>query len=204
VPGTLVLNASYEPLCVVPIRRAVVLILAEKAYVVESGDGFMHSAHRQVPVPQVVRLARYVRVPYRRQVPLTRRAVLARDAHRCAYCTVKADTIDHVVPRSRGGRNEWTNVVAACARCNHRKGDRLLAEIGWTLPRSPIQPSASVALVLGWAKRDPSWDRYLGHEIAPCELTGFAAVSLAGSSGAGVLGGRELGTVAAARDLAAS
>jgi 5-methylcytosine-specific restriction endonuclease McrA len=172
VPGTLVLNASYEPLCVVPIRRAVVLILAEKAYVVESGDGFLHSAHHQVPIPQVVRLARYVRVPYRRQVPLTRRAVLARDAHRCVYCSVRADTIDHVVPRSRGGRNEWTNVVAACARCNHRKGDRLLGEIGWSLPRVPIQPSASVALVLGWAKRDPSWDRYLGHEIAPCEVAG--------------------------------
>ena len=172
MPGTLVLNASYEPLCVVPIRRAVVLILAEKAYVVESGDGYLHSAHRQVPVPQVVRLARYVRVPYRRQVPLTRRAVLARDAHRCVYCAVRADTIDHVVPRSRGGRNEWTNVVAACARCNHRKGDRLLGEIGWALPRVPIQPSASVALVLGWAKRDPSWDPYLGHEIAPCEVAG--------------------------------
>ncbi|HJQ00031.1 MAG TPA: HNH endonuclease [Jatrophihabitans sp.] len=170
MPGTLVLNASYEPLCVVPIRRAVVLILAEKAYVVEAGGGYLHSAHRQVPVPQVVRLARYVRVPYRRQVPLTRRAVLARDAHRCVYCTVRADTIDHVVPRSRGGRNEWTNVVAACARCNHRKGDRLLGEIGWSLPRVPIQPSASVALVLGWAKRDPSWDRYLGHDIAPCEV----------------------------------
>ncbi|HET6210970.1 MAG TPA: HNH endonuclease [Jatrophihabitans sp.] len=170
MPGTLVLNASYEPLCVVPIRRAVVLILAEKAYVVEAGDGYLHSAHHQVPIPHVVRLARYVRVPYRRQVPLTRRAVLARDAHRCVYCAVRADTIDHVVPRSRGGRNEWTNVVAACARCNHRKGDRLLGEIGWSLSRTPTQPSASVALVLGWAKRDPAWDRYLGQEVAPSEL----------------------------------
>jgi 5-methylcytosine-specific restriction endonuclease McrA len=170
VAGTLVLNASYEPLCVVPMRRAVVLVLAEKAFVVEAGEGFLHSATNSVPIPQVVRLARYVRVPYRRQVPLTRRAVLARDAHRCVYCTVKADTIDHVVPRSRGGRNEWTNVVAACARCNHRKGDRLLSEMGWTLSRTPSQPSASVALVLGWAKRDPCWDRYLGYDLAPLQL----------------------------------
>lgn len=161
MPGTLVLNASYEPLCVVPMRRAVVLILSEKAYVVESGQGFLHSAHTSVPVPQVVRLARYVRVPYRRQVPLTRRAVLARDVHRCAYCAVRADTIDHVVPRSRGGHNEWTNVVAACARCNHRKGDKLLAELGWHLQHAPVQPPANVALVLGWAVRDPSWERYL-------------------------------------------
>ncbi|MCW2538916.1 MAG: endonuclease [Frankiales bacterium] len=164
--GTLVLNASYEPLCVVPIRRAVVLVLTEKAVVVEAGEGMLHSASTAIPIPQVVRLARYVRVPYRRQIPLTRRAVLARDAHRCVYCAVRADTVDHVVPRSRGGRNEWTNVVAACARCNHRKGDRLLGEIGWTLPRPAVQPSATVAVVLGWAKRDPAWDRYLGFEAA--------------------------------------
>jgi 5-methylcytosine-specific restriction endonuclease McrA len=175
VAGTLVLNASYEPLCVVPMRRAVVLVLAEKAFVVEAGQGYLHSARTSVPVPQVVRLARYVRVPYRRQLPLTRRAVLARDAHRCVYCTVRADTIDHVVPRSRGGRNEWTNVVAACARCNHRKGDRLLSEIGWSLPRMPVQPSAHVALVLGWAKRDPSWDRYLGLQDAALDLTASAS-----------------------------
>jgi len=178
VAGTLVLNASYEPLCVVPMRRAVVLVLSEKAFVVEAGEGFLHSAASSVPIPQVVRLARYVRVPYRRQVPLTRRAVLARDAHRCVYCEVRADTIDHVVPRSRGGRNEWTNVVAACARCNHRKGDRLLSEIGWTLARPPAQPSASVALVLGWAKRDPSWDRYLGYDLAPARLAAELAPPL--------------------------
>jgi 5-methylcytosine-specific restriction endonuclease McrA len=160
--AALVLNATYEPLCVVPLRRAVVLVLAEKAVVVEASDDVMHSERLTLPVPTVVRLARFVRVPYRREVPLTRRAVLERDAHACAYCGAKADTIDHVRPRSRGGLHFWTNVVAACARCNHRKGDRLLAEIGWTLPRTPTQPSAHVALVLGWAKRDPSWDRYLG------------------------------------------
>jgi len=175
VAGTLVLNASYEPLCVVPTRRAVVLILAEKAVAVESGDGFLHSAHHSIPVPHVVRLSRYVRVPYRRQIPLTRRAVLARDAHRCVYCALRADTVDHVVPRSRGGRNEWTNVVAACARCNHRKGDRLLAEIGWALNRAPVQPPATVAVVLGWAKRDPSWDRYLAYTQPLLEVTASAS-----------------------------
>lgn len=172
--GTLVLNASYEPLCVVPMRRAVVLLLAEKAVVVEAGSEVMRSAFSEIQIPHVVRLCRYVRVPYRRQIPLTRRAVLARDAHRCVYCTVRADTIDHVIPRSRGGRNEWTNVVAACARCNHRKGDRLLSEIGWSLPRPPSQPSATVALVLGWAKRDPCWDRYLGSDPALVTVTASA------------------------------
>src|SRR5690242_11934190 len=159
--AALVLNATYEPLCVVPLRRAVVLVLAEKAVVVESSEDVMHSERLAVPIPTVVRLARYVRVPYRREVPLTRRAVLERDAHTCAYCGLKADTIDHVRPRSRGGLHVWTNVVAACARCNHRKGDRLLAEMGWQLAAPPVQPPATVAVVMGWAKKEPSWQPYL-------------------------------------------
>ena len=159
--GALVLNATYEPLCVVPLRRAVVLVLAEKAVVVEAGDGVMRSARTSIPVPTVVRLSRYVRVPYRREVPLTRRAVLDRDRHACAYCGTRADTIDHVRPRSRGGQHIWTNVVAACARCNHRKGNRLLSELGWHLVSVSAQPPATVAVVLGWAKRDPAWQRYL-------------------------------------------
>ncbi len=159
--GALVLNATYEPLCVVPLRRAVVLVLAEKAVVVEAGNSVMHSARASIPVPSVVRLAHYVRVPYRREVPLTRRAVLDRDNHTCVYCGVRADTIDHVRPRSRGGEHIWTNVVAACARCNHRKGDRLLGELGWHLSPPPSQPPATVAVVLGWTKRDPAWQRYL-------------------------------------------
>jgi 5-methylcytosine-specific restriction endonuclease McrA len=164
--AALVLNATYEPLCVVPLRRAVVLVLAEKALVVESSERVMHSERLTVPIPTVVRLARFVRVPYRRDVPLTRRAVLDRDAHACVYCGLRADTIDHVRPRSRGGQHVWTNVVAACARCNHRKGDRLLTEIGWTLPAPPVQPPATVAVVMGWAAREPTWDRWLSLEPA--------------------------------------
>ncbi len=160
--GALVLNATYEPLCVVPLRRAVVLVLAEKAVVVEAGEGVMRSERRSIPVPTVVRLSRYVRVPYRRDVPLTRRAILDRDGHACVYCGLRADTIDHVRPRSRGGEHTWVNVVAACARCNHRKGDKLLPELGWRLLVTPAQPPATIAVVLGWTKRDPAWSRYLG------------------------------------------
>ena len=164
--GALVLNATYEPLCVVPLRRAVVLVLAEKAVVVEAGEGLMRSEHTSMPVPTVVRLSHYVRVPYRREVSLTRRAVLDRDGHACVYCGHKADTIDHVRPRSRGGEHIWTNVVAACARCNHRKGDRLLSELGWHLSPPPQQPPATVAVVLGWTKKEPAWQRYLDAEWA--------------------------------------
>jgi 5-methylcytosine-specific restriction endonuclease McrA len=88
--------------------------------------------------------------------------VLDRDGHACVYCGIRADTIDHVRPRSRGGTHVWTNVVAACARCNHRKGDRLLSELGWHLRVTPVQPPATVAVVMGWAVREPTWERYLG------------------------------------------
>ncbi len=158
---TLVLNATYEPLCVVPLRRAVVLVLAEKATVIETGDEVLHSADLEVPAPSVVRLSRYVRVPYRHQVPVSRRAIFQRDGSRCAYCEGKAETVDHVVPKSRGGLHEWTNVVAACARCNHRKADRLLSELGWTLPFVPRAPASTVALIVGYARRDPAWTPYL-------------------------------------------
>ncbi|SOD72841.1 5-methylcytosine-specific restriction endonuclease McrA [Jatrophihabitans sp. GAS493] len=159
--GTLVLNATYEPLCVVTLRRAVVLVIAEKAVMVEESGQSMHAERVTVPVPSVVRLAHFVRVPYRREIPLTRRAVLDRDEHTCVYCSAKADTIDHVRPRSRGGAHSWTNVVAACEKCNHRKGDRLLHELGWSLVGAPVQPPATVAVVLGWGKRDPLWQPYL-------------------------------------------
>jgi 5-methylcytosine-specific restriction endonuclease McrA len=118
-----------------------------------------------------VRLARYVRVPYRRSVPLSRRGIMDRDASTCAYCAARADTIDHVLPRSRGGQHEWTNVVAACARCNHGKGDRLLSELGWKLRFAPREPSPSVAVIQSWGSRDPSWERYLSASwTEPAEL----------------------------------
>jgi len=173
--ATLVLNATYEPLCIVPLRRAIVLVLSGKAIVIEDSDRRVHSARLSVPAPTVVRLARFVRVPYRRAATLTRRAVLERDGHRCAYCDRGADTIDHVIPRSRGGRNEWTNVVAACARCNHRKGDKLLDEIGWVLPAPPQAPPAVVSLLLGRASREPIWDAYLGWSRRPSEPASPAA-----------------------------
>lgn len=158
---TLVLNASYEPLCLVPLRRAVVLVLAEKAVVVEQAEALLHSERLSVAAPTVVRLSRFVRVPYHRAVPLTRRAVLERDDHRCAYCAGRADSVDHVIPRARGGRHAWDNVVAACFRCNHRKASHLLADLGWTLPFTPRTPTPTVALLVGVARREPVWERYL-------------------------------------------
>ena len=137
----LVLNATYEPLCVVSSRRALVLVLAGKAVAVEASDTVLHSERAAFRVPVVVKLTRFVRVPYRGAVPLTRRAVFARDGGRCVYCAAPATSIDHVVPRSRGGQHVWDNVVSCCRRCNHQKADRQIAELGWRMRRLPAAPS---------------------------------------------------------------
>lgn len=158
----LVLNASYEPLCIVPTRRAAVLVLTEKAVSVSDGEGVLHSATRSVVVPAVVRLTRFVKVPFRGQVSLTRRAIFARDHGKCVYCGSPAATIDHVLPRSRGGRHVWDNVVAACRRCNHVKADRTLTELGWTLRRRPAAPTGVAWRVLGHRTPDPRWSVWLG------------------------------------------
>jgi 5-methylcytosine-specific restriction endonuclease McrA len=159
---TLLLNATYEPLCVVSSRRAVVLLLTDKAVAVEAGDGELHAVTCTVPVPSVVRLTRYVRVPFRIQVPLTRKAVFARDGGRCAYCGAVATSIDHVVPRSRGGLHVWENVVASCSRCNHIKADRHVAELGWSLRVVPRAPNGMSWRVIGARSPDPRWSVYLG------------------------------------------
>ena len=159
--AALVLNATYEPLCVVSGRRAVVLVLTSKAVSVAEGDAVLHSARTDVAVPAVVRLLRYVRVPYRVNVPLTRKAVFARDGGRCVYCGAAATSLDHVVPKSRGGSHSWDNVVSACGRCNHVKADRGIAELGWRLVRQPAVPSGAAWRVVGARRVDPRWRPYL-------------------------------------------
>jgi len=159
--SALVLNATYEPLGVVSIRRATILILSSKAVCLADGDGVLHSERTSLAVPLVVRLTRYVRVPFRPYVGLSRRAIFARDGGRCAYCHAPAETIDHVLPRSRGGHHAWENVVAACARCNHTKGDRTPGELGWRLRVAPAAPRGSAWRVLGHRAPDPRWAEWL-------------------------------------------
>ena len=116
--SALVLNATYEPLSIVPSRRAACLVLAEKADIIHDDGTSIHSARLTVPSPTVIRLRYVVKVPYYRHAALSRRAVFARDDHRCQYCGEHADSIDHIFPRSRGGQHEWENVAAACRPCN--------------------------------------------------------------------------------------
>ena len=160
MPHALLLNASYEPLCVVSQRRAVVLILSDKAVTLEGSGDLLHAATWSMPAPSVIRLTRYIRVPNRRAVPLTRRAIFARDGGRCVYCDAPATSIDHVIPRSRGGQHAWDNVVSACRRCNHVKADRTVADLGWRL-HPPQEPTGTAWRILGTGRSDPSWAPYL-------------------------------------------
>ena len=158
----LLLNASFEPLCVVSSRRAVVLVLKDKAEIVHRNGAEFRSERRAIPVPTVVRLVHFVRVPFRASAPLSRRAVFARDGHRCQYCGGAAENLDHVVPRSRSGPHSWENVVASCRSCNARKEDRLLTECGMVLRRPPKAPHATHSLIASAGPIDPDWHQYLG------------------------------------------
>lgn len=139
-----------------------VLVLRGKAVAVADRDDEWHAEHVTVKVPSVVRLTSYVSIPYIRKVPVTRRAVFGRDDHRCQYCTADAESIDHVVPRSRGGQHVWENVVASCRRCNVRKGNRTPTEAGMHLARDPRAPRRYgwIYASAGYAV-DPSWHPYL-------------------------------------------
>lgn len=159
---TLVLNAGYEPLAVVSFKRAIVLVMNEKASIVAADEEHpVRSESESWPRPSVILLRHYVRIPHSRRVPVSRRGVLRRDAHRCGYCGGTASTIDHVVPRSRGGADSWENLVACCLECNNLKGDRTPREMGWSLRATPKAPHGTTWLVRGVERARPEWADFL-------------------------------------------
>ncbi len=169
----LLLNGStWEPLAVISLPRAINLLVSEKAVMVEQTGEFLRSVKTKFPVPSVIALRRYINVP-RRQAHWSRRGVLMRDNYVCIYCGVtigslskdkvlaKDDfTIDHIVPRSRGGKDQWTNTACACYHCNHRKGSRLPHEAGMKLHWEPKTPRTSY-LVIAVGTGPDAWRRYI-------------------------------------------
>lgn len=135
------------------------LVLKEKAEVVVSNGLVFHAETFQIEAPSVVRLRYFVKVPFRAQAPLTRRAVFARDDWKCQYCASPAENLDHVVPRSKGGEHTWENVVAACRRCNSKKENRMAEDAGLRLARRPFAPSDGFRLSLG--RLEPGWEPFL-------------------------------------------
>ena len=159
----LVLNATFEPINVCTVRRAAVLLLKEKAEILERGRRELHSDSLTIPVPMVIRLVRYVSVPrdtHRRKI--TRRAVFARDEWTCQYCGSNGNlTVDHVIPRSKGGGSTWENIVASCAPCNRRKGDHLPNHVGMQPRRPPKTPSPHVFIHVASPRIPAAWRQYL-------------------------------------------
>ena len=163
--AVLVLNATYEPLSVVSIRRAIVLLLKEKAELLEAAEATLRATGLSMPVPLVIRMVYYVRIPKNSVLPLSRRTVMARDQYTCQYCgmaPIRAElTLDHVVPRSRGGKSEWENVVVACRGCNQKKGNRTPREAQMTLLREPHRPRYVALALLGEPTHREVWSKYL-------------------------------------------
>jgi len=159
----LVLNATYEPINVCTVRRAAVLLLKEKAEIVEKAGWNLHSEHTTLPRPMVIRLVTYVKVPrdtHRRKI--TRRAVFARDGWTCQYCGTRSSlTVDHVIPRSKGGLSTWDNIVASCAPCNRRKGDFLPAQIDMHPRRRPDTPNPNVFIHVASPTIPAAWKQWL-------------------------------------------
>jgi 5-methylcytosine-specific restriction endonuclease McrA len=160
-----VLNATFEPLNIVSLRRAIVLLLKERAEVIEATRAKIRSESLALDTPLVIRLVYYVRVPHRLLMPLTRRTVLARDQYTCQYCgatpTKGELTLDHVVPRSRGGEHTWENIVSACIPCNQRKGDRTVQEAGMRLLSEPCRPRYAAVVLLGKMRGNEVWRKYM-------------------------------------------
>jgi len=159
---TLVLNAGFEPLAVVSFKRALVLVMNQKATIVSADEEHpVFGSSGSWARPSVILLTRYVRIPNGRLIPVSRRGVLRRDNHHCAYCGGSANTIDHVQPRSRGGADSWENLVACCLRCNNKKSDRTLSEMGWTLKTRPRAPHGTSWMVRGIERDVPQWEEFL-------------------------------------------
>jgi 5-methylcytosine-specific restriction endonuclease McrA len=170
VRQVLVLNSSYEPLNVCTVRRAYVLVFKGRAELVEKDARPLRSASDTYSRPHVIRLLAYVHVPRSVKRKISRPVLFARDGWRCGYCGSSTSklTLDHIVPRSRGGESVWENVVASCAPCNRRKGDRLLDETEMALRVLPRPPAPVVFIRLATATVPANWRPYLqNYEFSP-------------------------------------
>ncbi len=162
--SVLVLNQSYEPLDVCRVRRAVVLLYQGKAEMLENGRGFIHSANYSFPLPSVIKLAYFIKRPRPRK-KLTRFEIFRRDRYTCQYCGTETRqlTLDHVIPRYRGGQHSWENVVSACVACNRRKAGRTPLEAGMRLLNHPSLPKGNVPFYIpySYSQTRNEWQKYL-------------------------------------------
>jgi len=161
--AVLLLNLNYEPLNVCNLRRALGMVLGGKAEILENGRGMIRSAHQAWPIPSVIRLAYMIRRPVPR-VRLCRKELFRRDDYTCQYCGRRTSklTMDHVVPRYRGGEYTWENLVSACPACNRRKGGRSVAQARMRLLHSPLEPKPTGKYLYGsYLDENEEWAKFL-------------------------------------------
>lgn len=162
----LILNQDYRALTVCSVQKAFILVYLNKAELVEENKGNqLHSISSTFPSPSIIRLFRYINIPYK-GVMLSRQNIFKRDGGRCQYCGVSSDlTLDHVIPKSKGGRSTWDNLVTACRRCNSKKGDLTPEEAKMPIKQKPFKPSFVMFLRDFSGQVDESWRPYLGKKI---------------------------------------
>lgn len=157
------MNQSYEPITICNIRKAIVLILLKKAELISKDNRkTLRSMNGNYPWPSVIRLSKYISVPYKRVV-LSRKNILRRDLYKCGYCG-RGDlplTIDHIIPKAKGGIDSWENLVSACTKCNNKKGDRTPTEAGMRMMIRPFKPNHLLFIKNAVGKIDEVWKPYL-------------------------------------------
>ena len=158
----LLLNQSYQPLMVIGAKRALLLLLTEKVESIENYTEFIHSMYFKMPLPSVIRLKNYARFT-KKEIVLSRKNILKRDNHTCQYCGVHSTrlTIDHIVPRQKGGPDTWENLVTACVQCNTQKGHKSVSEAKMELKSSPRKPLVIVHFQKNVKQYQKMWRPYL-------------------------------------------
>ena len=159
---TLILNSTFQPLSVASAKRSISLLLAKKINVIKESKYEIRSENKIIKIPKVALLTYYVKAPYSRRVALNRSNIFIRDFYTCQYCGNNAESIDHIIPKSKGGEHEWSNVVACCKKCNLVKADKLLNQTILKLKSFPMKPQGNfwIKTIIG-SNPDPEWKEYL-------------------------------------------
>jgi 5-methylcytosine-specific restriction endonuclease McrA len=158
----LLLNQSYQPLMTVDAKRAIILSFTDKVEILERYSDQVHSVSLSIFIPSVLRLKEYVNINIKR-IPLSRKNILVRDSHICQYCQIRTTsmTVDHVIPKDKGGGDFWENLVTACVSCNTKKGNKLLKDIDMKLFKKPKAPSILFNIQKELSVSQNSWKPYL-------------------------------------------
>jgi len=158
---TLILNATYQPLSIASAKRSVSLLLSNKINVIKNSNFEIRSESSTITIPKVAALNYYVKAPYARRVALNRENIFIRDKYICQYCGNQAESIDHIIPKSKGGEDSWENLIIACSPCNSRKGNRSLIETKMKLMKVPKKPNRFMYFNQYINQKNQGWKEYL-------------------------------------------